>query len=191
MELEKEIWKDIVGFESVYQISNHGRIKSFKVYKDGYVLSNTNKNGNYFSVVLQHNKKIRSTRIHVLVAEHFISTRPSKDYQVHHKDSNKQNNYVGNLEYISIKDHIKETIKQNASFLIPMINYNRFVRPNIIVQLDLNGNYIAEFYNAKEASINTKVCQRNILQVAHKTPYGKNNKIRKQAGGFIWELKTA
>ena len=52
-----EIWKDVEGFEGIYQISNFGRLKSYKVNpKVGYILSNVNKKGGYFSVVLLADK---------------------------------------------------------------------------------------------------------------------------------------
>lgn len=50
------------------------------------------------------------------------------------------------------------------------------------------GAIIREFHNSTEASLKTGVCQRNILQVANKEEY-KPGLTRKQAGGFIWELK--
>ena len=43
----EEIWKDVDGWEGIYQISNMGRLKSFKKVKNGYVLSNKNKKGDY------------------------------------------------------------------------------------------------------------------------------------------------
>lgn len=191
MQLQKEIWKDVIGFEGIYKISNHGNIKSFKKFKHGYILSNVNKKREYFSVVLTSKiQNPRYTRIHVLVAEHFIGERPSKKHQIHHKDGNKQNNYFENLEYLSIKDHSKETVRQNPQMLNKMIEYNRVIRPKAIVQYDTNGKYLNEYKNAKEASLNTSVCGRNILQVANKTPYGKNSRIRSQAGGYIWKLKA-
>lgn len=74
-----EEWKWIRGFEGVYQISNYGRLKSFKKYGHGYILSNKNQKGGYLSVVLQDTiqKKKRYVRIHVLVAEAFIGRIPA------------------------------------------------------------------------------------------------------------------
>lgn len=67
--ISTEEWRDIEGFVGVYQISNFGRLKSFKQYKCGKVMKTTNKKGGYLSVVLQAEGKTRSTRIHRLVAE--------------------------------------------------------------------------------------------------------------------------
>ena len=78
-----------------------GRMKSFKKNSKGYITSNKNKNGWYLTVNLFDDKnKCHTTRIHTLVAEHFIGEIP-KGYHVHHIDGNKQNNKVTNLSIIS------------------------------------------------------------------------------------------
>lgn len=185
----EEVWKDINRYEGIYQISNYGNLKSFKSETSGKVLSNVNKNGDYFCVVLTNNakKKKRYVRIHTLVAEHFIGERP-KGFHVHHKDGNKQNNKVGNLEYISTKDHYRETLKENPQIVTGMVNYNKFVKPKSVLQFSLDGNFIAEYRNAQIAGRVTGVCSRNILQVANQDEY-KPGRVRKQAGGFVWRVK--
>ncbi len=181
----EEEWKWVKGYEGYYQISNLGRLKSFKKYKSGYILSNKNEKGGYFSVVLTANGKTRYCRIHVLVAETFIGEIPV-GFHVHHKDDNKQNNVVTNLEIIHPKLHRKETEKTNPQIVVGMNNYNKFTKPRHVVQIDSEGHFIAEYANAEIASRLTGVCHRNILQVASKEEY-KPGKIRKQAGGFYWK----
>lgn len=94
-----EIWKDCKGYEGSYQVSNLGRIWSIKGQrylkgcedKDGYLRVNlTAKNG-----------KVKMERIHRLVAIAFISN-PLGLPVVNHKDENKQNNTVDNLEWCSV-----------------------------------------------------------------------------------------
>lgn len=185
----QEEWKWIKSFEGLYQISNFGRLKSFKKYSDGYILSNKNEEGGYLSVILTDSikKKRRCTRIHVLVAEHFIGDIP-KGYHVHHIDDNKQNNTVSNLEIIHPKQHRKETEKTCPQIVTGLKNYNKYQRPKHILQYDKEGHFIAEYANGEIASRLTGVCQRNILQVANGEEY-KPGKVRMQAGGFIWKLK--
>jgi hypothetical protein len=180
----KEEWKDVKGFEGMYQISNYGRLKSFRRSSDGYITSQTNKKGDYLRVVL---KETHPTYIHHLVAFHFIGERPD-GHHIDHIDNNKQNNRLDNLQYLPRSIHVLKTIKENPSAIKGMNNYNRFIRPKVIVQLSMNGDVIAEFANSKEASDRTGVCQRNILQVAKKDEY-RPGLIRKQAGGFIWKFK--
>lgn len=186
-----EEWKWVKGFEGVYQVSNLGRLKSFKKYSDGYILSENNEKGGYLSVVLYDSiqKKRRCTRIHVLVAESFIGEIP-KGYHVHHIDDNKQNNVVTNLEIIHPKKHRIETHRQHPQISTGMMNYNKFERPKHILQYDSDGHFIAEYANGQIASELTGICQRNILQVANGEEY-KPGKIRKQAGGYIWKLKES
>lgn len=183
----KEEWKWVKGYEGYYKISNHGNLMSFLGKKNGRLRKNTNKNGWYLTVVLIAGGKTETRRIHRLVAEHFIPN-PYNYPQVNHKDMNKQNNHVSNLEWCTRKQNIHHSIKNNPSQLNGMINYNQNIRPNHIMQYDLLGNFIAEYSNSTEASKATGVCQRNILQVANKTEY-KPGLTRRQAGGFIWKLK--
>lgn len=190
MRMDEE-WKWVNGFSGIYQISNLGRLKSFKRCPDGYILSNKNEKGGYFSVVLHDSiqNKRRSVRIHVLVAETFIGEIP-KGYHVHHIDDNKQNNIVSNLEIIHPKVHRKETEKEHPQIVSGIVNYNKFERPKHIRQYDMNGHFIAEYANGRIASELTGICQRNILQVANEEEY-KSGKVRKQAGGYMWKLKES
>jgi hypothetical protein len=180
----KELWQDIKGFNGIYQISNLGRLKSFKKIKTGRILSNKNSNGDYLSVVLKTKKNTRYCRLHVLVAESFISN-PDNKPQVNHKDGNKQNNYVDNLEWVTASENIQHAIKLNPNMVAGMYHYNRFIRPKTLEQFTLNGKFIAQHENSIEAQKSTGVCSRNILQVASQDEY-KPGLTRKQAGGFIW-----
>lgn len=184
----QEIWKDIKGYEGIYQISNHGRIKSFKQNSEGYILKNTNKYGWYFTVNLVKGKARETKRIHRLVAEYFIPN-PTGKPQVNHIDGNKQNNHVSNLEWVTSKENMHHCATLNPHLYDGMNKYNQFVKPNTIMQYDLNGNFIAEYVNAKFASNLTGVCARNILQVANMTEY-KPGLTRKQAGGYVLKLKN-
>ena len=180
-----ESWKDIPGFEGIYQVSNCGRLASFKVNPQGRVLSNVNATGGYFSVVLRYGGKVRYTRMHRLVAEAFIPN-PENKPEVNHKDLNKQNTYASNLEWSTYSENVKHAIKAKPEMITGMNHYNQVIRPKRIRQLNLNGDFIAEYRNGTDAAKASGVCSRNILQVAGKDEY-KPGLTRKQAGGFIWE----
>ena len=96
----KEIWKDIEGFEGKYQISNLGRVKSLNYRKTGKekILKLTKDKKGYLRISLKNNKKLKGFKVHRLVAETFISNPDNLD-QVNHKDENKQNNSIQNLEW--------------------------------------------------------------------------------------------
>lgn len=176
----KEEWKWIEGFEHRYQISNMGRIKSFLRNPNGEIRKNTNRLGWYFTVNLIDELGVSHTeRIHRLVCKAFIGDIP-RGYHVHHKDGDKQNNRVDNLEIVHPQKHAKETIKHNANVLKGINEYNKYVRPKSIRQYTLDNHFLAEYVSSKIASDFTGVCQRNILQVCD------NQQGRKQAGGYIW-----
>ena len=113
--MTKEIWKDIQGYEGLYQISNLGRIKSLermiitsnnitKKISEKILKPCLRKNG-YYSIVLQKNNKSKYYTIHRLVAKEFIPN-PNNLPQVNHKDENKTNNNVNNLEWCTSKYNI-------------------------------------------------------------------------------------
>ena len=104
----KEEWKDIKGYEGLYQISNLGRIKSLKNNKGNYREkirnSNPGKDG-YIRINLYSNHKSKPFYIHRLVAEYFIPN--TNNYkEINHKDENKSNNRVDNLEWCDRKYNI-------------------------------------------------------------------------------------
>ena len=158
----KEEWRWVKDFEGLYQISNHGRLKSFHKDKiSGYILSNVNQKGWYFTVNLIKSGKKTTKRIHVLVAEAFIGKVPS-GFHVHHIDGNKQNNVVTNLEIIHPKEHRKETEKQCPQIITGVCNYNKYERPKHILQYDMEGHFIAEYANAEKSPV-TYIPNKDVL----------------------------
>lgn len=183
-----EIWKEIEDFNGAYRISNYGRLMS-KKSGTWNILSVKNSKGSYLSAVLISGNKRKSKKIHQLVYEYFGSEKALGDnFEIHHKNGDKQDNNIDNLQLISKKEHNERHRLMNPNILRGMIQYNQNVRPKKVVQKSLSGDVIAVFCNCKEASRNTGVCSRNIHQVASKTPFNKSGSIRKQAGGFIWEF---
>jgi len=125
--ISEEIWKDIPGFE-FYQASSHGRIRSVdhvgfakgrkttRVFK-GRVLVASNNPCGYPQVTLlgKHTKAC-----HRLIADAFFGVLP-KGLSVNHKDGNKENNRIENLEYVTPKENIRHAIetglrKQRGAF---------------------------------------------------------------------------
>lgn len=184
----KEVWKDIPGFEGLYQISNYGRLKSFHSDCGGRILSVTNSTGWYLSIILTKDRNRFSKRIHQLVVETFLGIKSTRFIQIHHLDGNRQNNRLDNLSVIASRTHSLVSIKENPGIIRGLKKHNQETRPIPILQFDLEGNFIAEYKNGKAASIATGVCHRNILQVANKTEYNPGL-TRRQAGGFIWKFK--
>lgn len=92
-----EEWKDIVGFDGKYMVSNFGRVKSKIIMKP-----RVTKNG-YLQIQLYLNGKHHPRYIHRLVAENFIGD--ISDREINHKDGNKKNNNINNLELVSHKEN--------------------------------------------------------------------------------------
>lgn len=95
-DLPHEIWRDVVGYEGLYQVSNMGRVKSFKmrtvkILKTAIVQD-------YLKVCLSKMNESKTVRIHVLVAQAFLPNLYEKN-QVNHIDGCKFNNRADNLEW--------------------------------------------------------------------------------------------
>lgn len=112
-----EIWKDISGYEGKYQVSNIGRVKSLqrwsgtKYYNREQILKNhINKRNGYVYVYLTKNNKSKNVRLHRLVAKAFIPN-PNDYDDINHKDCNRTNNNVDNLEWCTRSYNIKYSFK--------------------------------------------------------------------------------
>lgn len=101
MAIEEE-WRDIVGYEGIYQVSNIGRVKRVKVGKGKpYRILQPMINKNYYLVLKLCSKQ---TFIHRLVAQAFIPN-PENKHEVDHIDGNRQNNYVNNLRWVTHREN--------------------------------------------------------------------------------------
>lgn len=97
----EEIWRDIYGYDGLYQVSNYGNVKSLNYLNHGkeQILKPANRGDGYLFVALWKNGKQKGKLIHRLVAEAFIPNDDLFKTQVNHKDENKANNNVENLEW--------------------------------------------------------------------------------------------
>ena len=127
MEL-KEIWKDIEGYEGLYQVSNMGRVKSLgnnKTRKEK-ILKSSKSNRGYLVVHLYKEGKVKGYSIHRLVTSAFIPN-PNNLPQVNHKDEDKTNNRVDNLEYCDSKYNLNygtRTERITIANSIPILQFN-------------------------------------------------------------------
>lgn len=109
--MEKEIWKPVKEYEGIYEVSNYGRVRSigskhyvnkgtggFYRFRKGCIFKIQNASNGYKQVVLSKNGEHRIYRVHRLVAEAFIPN-PLRLPEVNHKDEDRTNNNVDNLEW--------------------------------------------------------------------------------------------
>lgn len=144
----KEIWKDIKGYEGLYQVSNLGRVKSFREstkygMQKEYILKPSLINSGYYVVTLYSpDKAKRKFQIHRLVAETFISNDKNLPC-VNHKDENKTNNCVDNLEWC--------TYQYNNNYGTARIR-SANTQAKTVKQKTLDGVLIAKYFSVSIAS---------------------------------------
>lgn len=115
----KEIWKDIIGYEGLYQISNMGRVKALSVRKLRGIYYHTqpekimklNTSGKrYYNVQLSRDNINKYYSVHRLVATHFVPNIENKS-TVNHIDGDRYNNCYSNLEWCTVKENIHHALR--------------------------------------------------------------------------------
>jgi hypothetical protein len=114
----QEIWKDIKDYEGLYQISNLGKIKSLarktnnQFCKEDIILKLWLSPTGYLVINLHKNGKMKYFTVHRLVLKNFVSN-PLNKLEINHKDGNKQNNNLNNLEWATSSENHKHAFKLN------------------------------------------------------------------------------
>jgi hypothetical protein len=149
MDIQNEVWKDVIGYEGLYQISNFGRVKSFPKWMGSYyskekiLTPKVDKDG-YENVGLCHpNNKRKYLRINRLVASAFIEN-PNNLPQVNHNDGNKKNNFADNLEWASAQENVQHAwdigLKEKARTKASEFHGHRCKLINIETKNEINFN---------------------------------------------------
>lgn len=111
-----EEWRDIAGYEGLYQVSNLGNVKSLIRWKGTHylptekILKKSKTTTGYWKVELTKDKIRKSLKVHRLVAIAFIENPEGKPH-INHKDGNPLNNEVGNLEWCTQKENAEHAIR--------------------------------------------------------------------------------
>ena len=176
--MDKEIWKDIKGYEGLYQASNLGRIKSLNSFGRKKEIILKPRTGNrYYMIALYKNKERKDLLLHRIITETFLEKKQNKPF-VNHKDENPFNNNVNNLEWCSHKDNMNWGTRNKR---ISLKNTNNPKICKKVIQYDLNGNFIKEYLSIKEACKELNV-KNNHIGACCKKQYG-----RKTACGYKWK----
>lgn len=179
--MQEEIWKDIPEYEGLYQASNLGNIKSLNYNKtqNSKILKQSTSKIGYKRVQLWKNNKGISFLVHRLVALTFFNDY-NENLQVNHKDGNKANNTITNLEMVTAKEnqlHSYHVLKTKPS-MKGHFGANH-VRSRKVNQYDKQRNYIKTWNSLIEAS--------NELNISACSISNACSNRRTSAGGFVWE----
>lgn len=168
-ELTKEIWKPIIGYEGLYEISNYGDVKSLekqrkmpqnrgiKIYKET-ILKLCKNNRGYLYVTLRNNGKSKKFTVHRLVALHFIENS-NNFLEVMHLDNNPLNNYYLNLKWGTHKDNMSHKVKSNRQIKGESVKISKLKNHDIIdirntyKNKELNQYQLASKYNVTQSVI--------------------------------------
>ena len=170
--MKKEYWKPVVGYEGLYEVSNWGRAKSLDRYvkgkghslqfKKGRMLKPMKDKNGYLTVKLGN----RTFYLHRLVAEIFIPN-PNNYKEVNHKDENKANNVVTNLEWCDRKYNVNYGTRTEKC-------------SKKVYQYTLDGKFVKEWKSTRE-------CDRNGFN--HGAVAACCRGELKKYKGFLWEYK--
>ena len=168
------MFKDVVGWEGFYQVDEAGTIRSTPRNGNGFkahVMSQSTDSDGYKVIKARNKDKVRTLKVHRCVAQAFIAN-PENKPQVNHKDGNKANNTVTNLEWTTCSENIRHA--KNLGLQCECPNRVRVLQYNLE-----KSEIIGSYPSLKEAEHQTGVGWTGISAVLR----GQ----RKSAGGYYWE----
>lgn len=173
---QNEQWKSIPNFDN-YEASNYGRIRSidrditqlrckrqYTRKMKGRIIKPRIQNNGYLIVWLRREGVTKAISVHRLVATTFLQSQ-NADFEINHKDGNKTNNAISNLEWVSRSENIKHSYKE--------LNRPKNMRSVLCVETNI------EYDSIQEAAIKTNT---NSASIGHVLA-GRN----KTAGGYTWK----
>ena len=152
--MEKEIWKDIPGYEGLYQVSSEGRVKSLKrkgVGQDRILKPSDNGRG-YYQSCLVKDKKIKTIQVHQLVAMAFLGhTICGMKVVVDHIDNNKSNNNLNNLQLISCRENLSKDKKGGSSKYVGVTWHKPRNKWRSMIRINGKNKHLGLFTNELDA----------------------------------------
>ena len=169
--LPHEIWRDVVGYEGLYMVSDMGRVKSFYGIGEKLLTPSINRGGYAFVVLTDINKVRKSLKVHTLVARAFLPNPENKPV-VHHKDSNRSNNRLENLQWVTHQENSTYAVQKGSYDKESGCNspYSKLTEDNVRY---IRSHYIPRHrkFGANALSRKFNVSQSSILNVIHNVTY--------------------
>jgi predicted XRE-type DNA-binding protein len=139
-----EIWKDVKGYEGLYQVSSIGNIKRISYIhrlvanKKPKMLKQSSK-GNYALITLCKDGQSKTYNVHKLVADAFLSGNSycplcKNSFDINHKDENSRNNFYKNLEYITHKENIEKSTSKKQKSSVKKLNDKKVIQINKLIK---------------------------------------------------------
>ena len=192
---EIEEWRSIEGYEGLYQVSSLGRVRSLDRHVSngkgimllkGKVLKPAKDGGGYLLVNLCKDGKPTMFNVHRLIGMAFqdICGEYVNGHEIDHLNTTRTDNRAENLHWVTRKENMNNPLTR-ANIYNAQKNRlgNGIIQPKIIIQSDLEGNFIAEYPSQSEAERQTGITQSLISLCCR-------GKV-KTAGGYIFRYKTA
>lgn len=172
--MEKEIWKPVVGYEGIYEVSSFGRIKSLartitmkvrlkeKMLKTAKII----KHGSlpYRLALLSKNDERKTVQVHRIVAQAFIPNPENKPV-VNHKDSDGANNIVGNLEWVTYRENTLHSYSK--PFISPGGSGKRMYRGENSPWAKLSNQQVQEIKELRGKITPKKIAEKYLVSVAN------------------------
>lgn len=179
-------WKSIEGYEGIYMVSENGDVMRDDSVRKPHILATLVNNSGYHTVNLSKNCKQKRFLVHRLVAKAFIPN-PNNLSEVNHIDCNKNNNSVGNLEWVSRSENLLHAFKNGRKPFTEkqyVSSCNNLKKATLsiavpIAMLDKNDKVLRTFSSITEATQLTNISGCHICNCCK----GR----RKTAGGFKWK----
>lgn len=144
--MKTEIWKDVIGYEGMYQISNLGNVFSLKTNKK---LKQSIDSTGYYAVGLT-NKKTKIFRVHKLMAIMFLNHKPlGYKLVIDHINNNKLDNRIDNLQIVTIRENTTKDRKKKTKLGVSFYKNKYYVR----VYYKHKNHYLGRYDNENEAAI--------------------------------------
>lgn len=196
-DMEQEIWKDVVGYDGFYKVSNKGRLmRCERIASNNHLLPNKIKvlreknNGYYGTTIVDCNGNYKNVLIHKLVAQAFIPNPENKPC-VDHINGIKADNTVENLRWCTYKENVNFPLSLKNRSAAGKIAQNKphTIQSKIasshkkkVLQYTLDGDFLREFESLHEISRMLGFSVPNISACC--------NNRRKNAFGYIWKFKS-